>query len=58
MIDVEETAVRLDAEQRIEQLRALQAVLEPDADDPYVLSELIVLRSEITAAEQALQDAQ
>lgn len=43
MIDTEQTAVRLDAENRLKELRQVHAALSSDRDDPEVLSELVKL---------------
>ena len=47
-------AIRDDAKQRLAELRAVERVLAPDQDDVAVLSELVIVRSQIAAAERAL----
>lgn len=54
--EIERHAVRVDAERKLKQLRAVERELLPDADDAMVQSELTVIRSEIRAAEQALHE--
>lgn len=56
--DADQAAIRAGAEQRLEELRRVRAVLLPDADDPAVLSELVAVQGQIRAAEQALAEAQ
>lgn len=50
----EQTAICIDAEQRLRELRALAAVLRRDCDDGEVLSELTSVESQIASAEAAL----
>lgn len=54
----EAEAIRADAEQRLEELRRVRAVLLPDADDPAVLSELVAIQGQIRQAEDALREVQ
>lgn len=50
----EQQAIRDDAERRLAELRAVERELLPDQEDAMVNSELVVIRSEIAAAEAAL----
>jgi hypothetical protein len=54
----ERIAIRLDAEQRLRELRSVAAALWVDRDDPVVLNELTGVLSQMRAAELALRDAQ
>jgi hypothetical protein len=54
-MSAEGAAIRLDAERRLVDLRALREQLLPDQDDVAVLSELVVIRSQIAHAERALR---
>jgi hypothetical protein len=54
MTAAEASAIQTDAELRLQELRAVRAVLLPDADDAHVVSELTMIDSQIRAAEQAL----
>ncbi len=55
MTDHPETdAIVRDASARLAELRAVRAVLEPDKDDPMVMSEITVVESQIAHAEKAL----
>jgi hypothetical protein len=50
----EREAIRIDAERRLAELCAVRDVLRPDTDDPQVLSEFVMVQSQIRVAEQAL----
>jgi hypothetical protein len=54
MTAAEASAIRVDAALRLQELRAVRAVLWSDRDDPAVLSELVSVQSQIRSAEQAL----
>jgi hypothetical protein len=54
MTIAEQDAVKADAELRLEELRAVRAVLWGDRDDPVILSEIVTIQSQIRAAERAL----
>ena len=47
-------AIRADAAARLAELRAVAEVLRPDRDDGLVLSELVMIESQIAACEKAL----
>jgi hypothetical protein len=54
MTAIEQHAVRVDAELRLQELRAVREVLLPDADDSYVQSELTSIEGQIRSCEEAL----
>ena len=54
MTTAQQQAVRADAARQLTELRALQRLLMPDADDAMVQSELTVIESQIVAAERVL----
>jgi hypothetical protein len=47
--------IRQDAEARLRELKAVRAALWASRDDPEVLSELVVIQSQVLAAEDALR---
>lgn len=51
----EQDAIRVDAEQRIAELRNVARELWRDRDDPAVMSELVGVIGQLRQAEQALQ---
>jgi hypothetical protein len=48
-------AIRSDAQATLDELRRVARVLWSDRDDPQVLSELLVVMSDIRATEKALK---
>jgi hypothetical protein len=52
----EASAIQVDAELRVRELRAVAGRLWPDRDDPHVMSEYAVVEGQIRQAEQALAD--
>lgn len=55
MTRTEHDALRVDAEQRVTELRAVAKTLWPDRDDAQVLSHLLSVLSQLRAAEAALK---
>jgi hypothetical protein len=49
-------ATRADAKARLHELRAVREILWPDRDDSEVLSEIVVVESQIRSCEEALAD--
>ena len=54
----EAQAIKVDAERRLIESKAVRAELWGDREDATVMSELTVIQSEINAAEKALAGAQ
>jgi hypothetical protein len=54
MTAIDQHAVQAPAELRLQELRAVRAVLWMDRDDPEVMSELVSIQSQIRSCEEAL----
>jgi hypothetical protein len=57
MTRAEQQALRADAERHLVQLQQDRARLLPSADDPYALSELVSIDSEISSTTRALGES-